>query len=195
MLLLTKAKLNKKNMSTNDIVIIALILLSALSGLIFGFVKKTSKLVSLAGAGVVCFFLGGAISGGINNIDSVSERASENSGWAPTVILIGSYILTFLVSYIILRIVMKLIGGILNNTGFIGRFLDKSLGLVSGVAIGFVLADIYVWILYSIACVSPDVASWVISDANLVVDGVNSFTGAIMNFNLHSIGAVFPGLA
>ena len=182
-------------MSTNDIVIIALILLSALSGLIFGFVKKTSKLVSLAGAGVVCFFLGGAISGGINNIDSVSERASENSGWAPTVILIGSYILTFLVSYIILRIVMKLIGGILNNTGFIGRFLDKSLGLVAGVAIGFVLADIYVWILYGIACVSPDVASWVISDANLVVDGVNSFTGAIMNFNLHSIGAVFPGLA
>ena len=89
---------------------------------------------------------------------------------------------------------MKLIGGILNNTGFIGRFLDKTLGLVAGICIGFVLADVYVWVLFGLSGVSSDIATWVINDAKLALDSVNSLTGAIMNFNLNTIGATFPGL-
>ena len=87
---------------------------------------------------------------------------------------------------------MKLIGGILNNTGFVGNFLDKILGLAAGICIGFVLADVYVWALYGLSTVSTDIASRVIQDAKLAIDSVGSLTGAIMNFNLQAIGATFP---
>lgn len=181
-------------MSINDIVIIALIILSTISGLVSGFAKKTSKIVSLAGAGLICFYLGGTISKVlIDTVDSVSSWVEANP-WGSGLVLAGAYVVTFLLSYIILRIVMKLIGGVLNNTGFIGRFLDKTLGLVAGICIGFVLADVYVWVLFGLSGVSSDIATWVINDAKLALDSVNSLTGAIMNFNLNTIGATFPGL-
>lgn len=179
-------------MSISDIVIIALVVLSTISGVVSGFVKKSSKFVCLAGAGLVCFYLGGTISDFlIHNVEPIVNWLASND-WASGLVLAGCYVATFLVAYLILFIVMKLIGGILNSTGFVGRFLDKVLGLAAGVAIGFVLADIYVWALYGLSCVSPDIASWVIQDAKLAVDSVGSLTGAIMNFNLGTIGATFP---
>lgn len=179
-------------MSINDIVIIALIILSTISGLVSGFVKKSSKIVSLAGAGIFCFYLGGTISGLLTEkVEPIRNWLAENS-WGSGLVLVLCYILTFLVAYIVLRIIMKLIGGILNNTGFVGNFLDKVLGLVAGICIGFVLADVYVWALYGLSTVSTDIASWVIQDAKLAIDSVNSLTGAIMNFNLQTIGATFP---
>ena len=108
-------------MSINDIVIIALIILSTISGLVSGFVKKSSKIVSLAGAGIFCFYLGGTISSLLTEkVDPIRNWLVENS-WGSGLVLVLCYILTFLVAYIILRIIMKLIGGILNNTGLIRR--------------------------------------------------------------------------
>ena len=171
-------------MSINDIVIIALIILSTISGLVSGFVKKSSKIVSLAGAGIFCFYLGGTISSLLTEkVDPIRNWLVENS-WGSGLVLVLCYILTFLVTYIILRIIMKLIGGILNNTGFVGNFLDKVLGLAAGICIG--------WALYGLSTVSTDIASWVIQDAKLAIDSVGSLTGAIMNFNLQTIGATFP---
>lgn len=178
-------------MAVNDIVILVLVLLSALSGLVSGFVKKTSKIVSLAGAGLVCFYLGGTISEAIVNSGPVVEWLNENP-WGSGLVLVGSYVVTFLATFIIIHIVMKIIGGILEGTGPLGKFLDKFLGLAAGVCIGFVLADVYVWILFGLSNVSADIAMWVYNDAKLGLEGVNTLTQGIMNLNLGSIGAKFP---
>lgn len=181
-------------MSINDIVIVVLIILSAISGIVSGFVKKSSRIVSLGVAGVCAFYLGSTISDAlVNNIASVQEWVAQNDVNALAV-LIGSYLSTFIIALILVKIILKLISTLLENMGGIGAFLDKGLGLVAGVCIGFVLADIYVWCLYGVSCINADTAEWVINDAKLYMEGTNSLTQLIMNMNLGSIGQTFPSL-
>ena len=50
-------------MAINDIVILIIVSIFALSGLIGGFIKNTSKLFSFAGSALLSFYLGGWVSG------------------------------------------------------------------------------------------------------------------------------------
>lgn len=191
MLLLTKARQN--SMATNDIVIVIIIAIFSLSGLIGGFIKNTSKLFSFAGSILLSFYLGGWVSGLlIENIQAVKEFCETNAA-GPTLILIASYILTFLVGLLFLKIIFKALQNILESNGF-GKFLNSMLGLVSGALIGLVVADIYCWGLYAISCVNADVASWVIADARLLESGFQTAAKYLIEFNLSSINMTFPGM-
>ena len=180
MLLLTKARQN--SMATNDIVIVIIIAIFSLSGLIGGFIKNTSKLFSFAGSILLSFYLGGWVSGLlIENIQAVKEFCETNAA-GPTLILIASYILTFLVGLLFLKIIFKALQNILESNGF-GKFLNSMLGLVSGALIGLVVADIYCWGLYAISCVNADVAAWVIADARLLESGFQTAAKYLIEFN------------
>lgn len=179
-------------MAISDIVIIALIVLSALSGLFSGFVKKTSGLVCVCGTALITFYLGGTIANLLSTkVTPIVEWLAENE-WGSFLVLVLSYVGTVIVSFILLRIIMKILESIVNALGIVGSAINKILGLAAGICVGFVLADVYVWGLYGLSLVSPDIATWVIEDAKLALDGVNSFTQAIMNFNLGTINATFP---
>ena len=179
-------------MATNDIVIVIIIAIFSLSGLIGGFIKNTSKLFSFAGSILLSFYLGGWVSGLlIENIQAVKEFCETNAA-GPTLILIASYILTFLVGLLFLKIIFKALQNILESNGF-GKFLNSMLGLVSGALIGLVVADIYCWGLYAISCVNADVAAWVIADARLLESGFQTAAKYLIEFNLSSINMTFPG--
>lgn len=174
-------------MAINDIVIIALILISTISGFFAGFAKKSSKLVSLAGAGLICFYLGGAISGWMCEAIDPIRTWLESNDWGYGLVLALCYIAIFLIALIILKLIMKLVDSLLQSN-VVFRALNKVLGLVAGICIGFVLADVYVWALYGLSMVSSDIALWVSQDALLA----NTFTKAIMDFNLNLINGTFP---
>ena len=180
--------------ATNDIVILVILGIFSLSGLITGFIKKTSGLLALAGGGVASFYLGGLISGAlVNNIVPIREYVESNNAGG-VLVLIGSYVGVFLIVYIIIRLIMRALKEVLNSNG-LGKFIDKLLGIVAGACIGLVIADVYVWILYGLSCTSVDIATWVSEDARLSLDGFQTFTKCLMEFNLHSIGATFPPLS
>ena len=180
-------------MAINDIVILIIVSIFALSGLIGGFIKNTSKLFSFAGSALLSFYLGGWVSGLlIDNVQAINDFCTSNSA-GPTLILIASYILTFLVGLLFLKIIFKALQNILESNGF-GKFINSTLGLISGALIGIVVADIYCWGLYAISCVNADVASWVIADARLLESGFQTAAKYLIEFNLSSINMTFPGM-
>ena len=180
-------------MATNDIVLVVIIGVFFLGGLISGFVKSTSKIFALAGGGLLSFYLGSVVSTLlIDKIDSVKDFVEANS-FGSSLVLVGSYVVVFLIGFIILKIFMKALSNVLNGTG-LGKFIDKVLGAVSGIAIGLIVCDIYVWALYGVAQANADVANWIIQDARLNMEGFQTFTKALMEINLNAIGQVFPGL-
>lgn len=180
-------------MAINDIVILIIVSIFALSGLIGGFIKNTSKLFSFAGSALLSFYLGGWVSGLlIDNVQAINDFCTNNSA-GPTLILIASYILTFLVGLLFLKIIFKALQNILESNGF-GKFINSTLGFISGALIGIVVADIYCWGLYAISCVNGDVASWVIADARLLESGFQTAAKYLIEFNLSSINMTFPGM-
>lgn len=180
-------------MATNDIVLLVILGIFFLGGLVSGFIKSSSKLFSLAGGAVLSFYLGGVVSGLlIKNIEAIQNFVNENS-FGSSIILISSYIGIFLIGFLVLLLITKTLSKLLNSNG-IGRFFDKVLGAVAGIAIGFVICDVYVWCLYGFSCANGEIATWVLNDAKLNLEGFQTFTKWLMEFNLNAIGEVFPGL-
>ena len=180
-------------MATNDIVLLVIIGVFFLGGLVSGFVKSSSKLFCLAGGGVLSFYLGGVVSGLlIEKVEAISNFVNANS-FGASLVLVGSYIGVFLLGFLVLWLLTKALGSLVNANGA-GKFFDRLLGAVAGIAIGFVICDIYVWCLYGFSCANTEIASWVISDAKLNMNGFQTLTKWIMEFNLNSIGEVFPGI-
>ena len=131
-------------MAISDIVIIALIVLSALSGLFSGFVKKTSGLVCVCGTALITFYLGGTIANLLSTkVTPIVEWLAENE-WGSFLVLVLSYVGTVIVSFILLKIIMKILESIVNALGIVGSAINKILGLAAGICVGFVLADVYV---------------------------------------------------
>lgn len=180
-------------MAINDIVILCILGLFALSGLVGGFIKSSRKIVCAGLGGLAAFYLGNTISKLlIDNVESIRDFAAQND-WCSLLILIGSYAVTFLAVYLIARIIMSQLSNILSSGSF-GKFLDKLLGLVFALCLGFIFVDLYCWGLYGVSTMSTDVAKWVIDDTRLSLDGFQTFTKAIIEINLNAIGAVFPGI-
>ena len=180
-------------MATNDIVLLAIVGVFFLGGLISGFVKSSSKIFALAGGGLLSFYLGGVVSKLlIDKIEAVQNWVNSNS-FGSSLILIASYVGVFLVTFLVLKLILKFFSNLLSGGG-IGKFFDKLLGAVAGVAIGFIVADLYVWVLYGLGSANTDIANWVIEDAKLGLDGFQSLTKSIMELNLNAIGATFPGI-
>ncbi len=180
-------------MATNDIVLVVIIGVFFLGGLVSGFVKSTSKLFALAGGGLLSFYLGSVVSSLlISNVSAIEEFTSSNS-FGGSLVLVASYVGVFLIGFIVLKIFMKALSNVLNGTA-LGRGIDKLLGAISGIAIGLVVCDIYVWALYGIAQANAEVANWIIQDARLSMEGFQTFTKALMEINLNAIGQSFPGL-
>lgn len=180
-------------MATNDIVLLVIIGVFFLGGLVSGFIKSTSKLFALAGGGLLSFYLGSVVSSLlISNVSSIEEFTVSNS-FGSSLVLVGSYVGVFLIGFLVLKIFMKALSNVLNGTA-LGKGIDKILGGISGIAIGLVVCDIYVWALYGIAQANAEVAAWIIQDARLNMEGFQTFTKALMEINLNAIGQVFPGL-
>ena len=180
-------------MAINDIVVLVIFGISIIGGFITGFMKSVGKRLASIGGIFASFYLGTWVCDLItNNIEPVREFSESNS-WAPTVILIGSYIVVFIVFWILIRIIFSIINKALNETKAL-KVINKILGLVFGAMVGLILVDVYAWGLYGVSFVSSNVATWVIEDAQLGTDAF-TFIKLIINYNLNAIGAVFPGLA
>ena len=180
-------------MATNDIVLLVILGIFFLGGLISGFIKSSSKIFSLAGGAVLSFYLGGVVSGLlIKKVEAVTNFVNENS-FGSSLVLVGSYAGIFLIGFLVILLLTKALSKILNSNG-IGKFFDKLLGAAAGIAIGFVICDVYVWALYGFSCANAEIATWVLNDAKLNLEGFQTFTKWLMEFNLNAIGEVFPGL-
>ena len=178
-------------MATNDIVILSLVGIFALSGLIGGFVKNTSRLASIAGGGIISFYLGGWVSNLlIEKIPEVNNFAISND-FGATLLLIASYIACFVVGFLILKLIFLSLKNILESNG-VGKLINSVLGLVSGIFIGIIFADIYCWGLYAVSCVNVDCGTWVIADCRLGLEGFQTFAKLLIEFNLDAIHATFP---
>jgi hypothetical protein len=57
-----------------------------------------------------------------------------------------------------------------------------------------ILVELYAWGLYGVACISEPVAQWAIADGQLNVEGNTTIIKWLLELNLGSIGATFPGL-
>lgn len=180
-------------MAINDIVLICLILIFTLSGLISGFIKSISKFTSIALGILGSFYLGNYISNlFINNIESIGNYCANNK-WCSILILIGSYIIVFLVIVILCKIIFKALD-VIFESGVAGQILNKILGIVFGICVGFIFADIYSWALYFVANISEKSAIWIINDCKLNDPNTFTLTKSIIELNLNAIGLTFPHL-
>ena len=182
-------------MAINDIILLAIIGLSIISGFISGFFKKITKKVAFVGGVFASFYLGNWLCDILaTNITPLREFRDTYS-WAPTVILVGSYIVVFIIVWLILRIILGIINKTLKESKALS-VINKILGLVFGVLAGFILVELYAWGLYGVACISEPVAQWAIADGKLdAVGETPTIIKWLLELNLNSIGATFPGLS
>ncbi len=180
-------------MAINDIVLICLILIFTLSGLISGFIKSISKITSYALGVLGSFYLGNYISGlFIQNIESIKNYC-ENNQWCSILILVLSYIVVFLAIVLLCKIIFKALN-VIFESGTVGKILNKILGIVFGICIGFIFADLYSWALYFVANISESSASWIINDCKLNEPNTFTLTKSIIEINLNALGLTFPHL-
>ena len=179
-------------MAINDIIILAILILSTVGGFISGFFKKASKRLAPIGGIFASFYLGNWFCGLIENIEVIKEFKT-NYAWAPTVILIGSYIVIYVVVWLLLKIIFGIINKSLEDTKAL-KVINKILGLVFGVFSGMILVELYARGLYGVSCISESVAQWAIADGRLAEAGNTTIIKRLLELNLGSIGATFPGL-
>ncbi len=180
-------------MAINDIIILAILIISTVGGFISGFFKKAAKRLATVGGIFTSFYLGNWLSGILSENIAPLREFRDNYSWAPTIILIGSYIVVFIVAWLILRIILGIVNKALNDTKAL-KVINKILGLVFGVLSGMILVELYAWGLYGVACISEPVAQWAIADGQLNVEGNTTIIKWLLELNLGSIGATFPGL-
>jgi membrane protein required for colicin V production len=114
-------------MTSVDLVILGVMFLSGLVGFVRGLVREVLSIAAWLGAAVVA----------VTFLPTVKPYVSN---WVPSPEWVdpAGYILLFVVSLIVFSLIAKVIGGAVRSSAVGG--VDRSLGLVFGVARGLVLA-------------------------------------------------------
>ncbi len=180
-------------MAINDIVLVCILCIFTISGLVGGFIKSISKIASFVIGIFGAFYLGNLVSKLIvQNIDAV-RNFCETNNWCSILILVLSYIIVFIVITLVCRLIFKSLQCVF-EAGPVGQVLNKILGLVFGICLGFIICDLYSWGLYITANVSESAANWIISDCKLNDESVFTLTKSIIQLNLNALNITFPHL-
>lgn len=179
-------------MAINDIVLVCIIVVFTISGFVGGFIKKISKIAGFVVGLFGSFYLGSYVSKLIQSIGSV-KTFCESNGWCSILILVLSYIIVFIVISILCRLIFKSLQKVF-EAGPVGKVLNKILGLVFGICLGFIVCNLYSWGLYITANVSESAANWIISDCKLNDPSAFTLTKSLIEMNLNAANITFPHL-
>lgn len=131
-----------------DILMVALFAVVAFLGFKRGFVKTVLSSARLLLAILITYLLGSHISSWVRNtFTEPSESGVENLAADALSVVIG-YLLTFLLSFVILAVATWFLGKVLSLP--VLKQFDKLLGLVVGLVSGFVvvcLVSTLIWVL------------------------------------------------
>lgn len=178
----------------HDIVILVILGLFLIGGAISGFANKFTKFISVVGALAITYFFSAAIANAICGIDVVKEwiNGFEAGG---LIILVGTYVVLFIVSLALLLAFITPISNFFLNGGPIRNTINHCLGAILGLFIGFLICSIYLLILNALGN---------IGDNNAIGEFINTSFGysenkltlsrMILDFALGSVGKIQESL-
>lgn len=176
--------------STHDFVILVILALFLIGGAISGFANKFIKFISIVGALAITYFFSATIANAICNIREVKEWIAEFEAGG-LIILLGTYIILFIISLVLLLAFAAPITKFFLSGGVIRNTINHTLGAIIGLFIGFLFVSIYLLILNGLAQ---------IGDNNPINDFINSSFGYddnvmtlsrwILDFAIGSVGKI-----
>lgn len=130
-----------------DIIVLVIILISAVVAFLRGFVREVLTIVGLAGAALVSLTVGPALTPGIQDwlmADIPADKIDEARLWGYIPYDVASAAMSYLGLFVVTLIVLSIISHyIAKSVHAIGLGpVDRSLGVVFGVARGFVLVGL-----------------------------------------------------
>ncbi len=144
-----------------DIIPIAIFIIGFIIGLTTGFANKMSKIVALVGSIALSYFFSVTVTNLIIGIESVGEWVNQAS-YRSLIILIGTYILIFAVSFGLISLFLTPIVKFLDG-GVIRKTINRLLGGIYFLFLSFLIVSIYLLIVYGLASVNQDINNWMLS--------------------------------